>query len=126
MPYLPLDDSLVAMIRENEAIIRGFMHCGGGDSLWDADIAWDFPAQATGDAWDEDAAKLSHAIGFIAGVAAAMDVTPLELLDVVLWPGRGKPVIEVHTRDSSPALSAPTPRAKRTTSQRRQRLPKVR
>jgi len=115
------------MIRENESIIRGFMHCGGGDSLWDADIAWDFPAQATGDAWDEDAAKLSHAIGFIAGVAAAMDVTPLELLDVIRECDKlDRYVAGFPKHDSSPALPAPKARAKRTTSQRRQRLPKVR
>jgi len=91
MPHLKLDDALVAMIRENQVIL---IDVWGTADLWLADINWEHP-MCMDEALDEhlvvehSAAKVtryaeaSHAIGFIAGCAAAMDVTPLELLDVV-------------------------------------------
>jgi hypothetical protein len=91
MPHLKLDDALVAMIRENQKILIDVWET---NDLWLADINWEHPmcmeeALDTRLAVEHSAAKVtryaeaSHAIGFIAGCAAAFDVTPLELIDVV-------------------------------------------
>lgn len=83
MPFLKLDDALVEMIewaRERLQKLLDQAHCG--TDPWDADIQWDYPIQGT-DELDEVDMEATHAVGFIAGVAAAFNVTPLELLDTV-------------------------------------------
>jgi hypothetical protein len=53
-----------------------------GDDLWDAQIDWDNPRELVGkdEIMTEEELCTAHAIGFIAGVAAAADLTPLMLL----------------------------------------------
>lgn len=132
MPFLKLDDALIAMIDGHRETIEEFLmlaHCG--TSIADADIMWDVPMQK-GDAWDEEDAKVSHAIGFICGCAAAFDVTPLELLDTVkavrdranatarVVMSTQRQLMESHEKPSGTAGW----RRLRTTSQRRAKLPK--
>jgi len=73
----PQDLPFVDMLRDARANVREYF----GADLWEADINWDHPAQLHGDQWTATDAKVSHAIGFICGVAAALDVTPMSLLD---------------------------------------------
>lgn len=126
MPFLKLDDALIEMIkghRDTVAKFLGYAHCGA--SLWDAEIAWDFPMSKT-DVWDEEDATVSHSVGFLCGVAAAFDVTPLELLDVIK--SIDAPVMRVlttHELMEAQGFARPDgdrPRLKRPTAKQRQKI----
>lgn len=136
MSIFKLDESLVAMIEANERVIRGYLH--HAPELADADIDWDGPSQLVGDEWTEDDADLNHAIGFLSGVAAAFDVTPLELLDIVHQYRNNRAAFEemyppmqafprMLTRDErlqAQGFSVPS-RGERDSAKRRRRIRKV-
>lgn len=74
-----VDALLEDMLRDARNKLQDYF----GSDLWEADIDWDRPAQFNGDTWTQRDAIVSHAIGFISGCAAALDVTPLTLLDEI-------------------------------------------
>lgn len=76
---MKLDEALNTMLQDARDLVRGYY----GADLNEADLDWDEPAQFHGDYWLETDARVSHAMGFISGVAAGLDMTPLELLDYV-------------------------------------------
>lgn len=64
-----LDSALIAMIGHEVKTLRETY-----PDLWEADIAWDTPYKV-------ENRVLCYAIGFIAGCAATLDLTPLMLID---------------------------------------------
>jgi len=78
-----LDDALKDMVTGAvENLAAWIAACNGGGTFTLDDVEWDFPAADPEEATvaPEILRKASHAIGFICGVAAGLDVTPRELL----------------------------------------------
>lgn len=102
---LEIDKPLLLMIMGSLAEIRLWVEACGGSWFTLDDLNWDSPAAIPESPLVDPALllKASHAIGFICGVAAGLDVTPLSLL----W------AIGVDTESpicAVDAKSAPTPR----------------
>jgi len=72
-----LDPALLTMLRENVAVIRKVY-----PDVWDVP-SWDVPWISWEVDWGDSAAsaQFTYAIGFIAGAAAMMDLTPCMLID---------------------------------------------
>ena len=123
-----LDAALCGMVREAEKTIRAWIVDGNGH-FEISDVDWDSPAHIPTGSDFEKGAEASHAIGFICGVAAALDITPMSLLEsyeerkhtmavaVPPLPSRG-----LTTRELMRVQGFTKPRAKRPTSQRRQKI----
>ena len=74
-----LDPALLRMLRENVAVIRKIYPDVSDVETWDR--PWD-PAWVSIPGLAQDViGELMHAIGFIAGAAAMMDLTPCMLID---------------------------------------------
>lgn len=76
---MSLDGLLADALADARTLIRSYF----GHDLWEADIDWEQPAQFSGDRSTRADARVSHAIGFVHGVALALDMTALQLLDEV-------------------------------------------
>lgn len=74
-----LDGDLADALNDARAVIREHF----GHDLWEADIDWEQPAQVVAGEPRYADAQLSHAIGFVHGVALALDMTARSLLDLV-------------------------------------------
>lgn len=128
MSIIRLDESLVAVIEENERIIRSYLH--HAPSLVDADIAWGEHAQLVGGEWTGDDAKINHAIGMIAGIAAALGTTPQHLLMFY----RGVPpcvrdmrcLCAGHARGDAPDVPCNTDETTTPAHAKRTKIPKIR
>lgn len=72
-----LDPALLTMLRENVAVIRKVY-----PDVWDVP-SWDVPWISWEVDWGDSAAsaQFTYAVGFIAGAAAMMDLTPCMLID---------------------------------------------
>jgi len=79
---LEIDKPLLDMITGALDEIRAWVEACGGAWFTLDDINWDAPTALPEDATvdGEILRKASHAIGFICGTAAGLDVTPLSLL----------------------------------------------
>lgn len=73
-----LDPALLAMLRENVAVIRKSYADVWHVETWDAPPDWTVYIPGL---TPSDVADLIHAIGFIAGAAAMMDLTPCMLIE---------------------------------------------
>lgn len=84
---MALDALLADALADARALIREYR----GHDLWEADIDWEQPMQLQTvhvDGGNEDQCRvidtrISHAVGFVHGVALALDMTALQLLDEV-------------------------------------------
>lgn len=73
---MALDALLNDALADARTLIRSYFN----HDLWEADIDWEQPAMLIGGTAREKDARVSHAIGFVHGVALALDMTALQLL----------------------------------------------